>query len=221
MGSVKPPQRKGRLPYYNNDKLDLLQQKMDEMEDLNVLKKPEEVGVIVEYLNTTFLVRKSRGGNRCITDFGEVGRYAKPQPSLLPDMSSILRTISQWDYIIQTDLCKAYFQIPLDKESMKYCGVVTPFKGVRVYVKAAMGMPGSECALEEVMCRVLGDMIQDGKAVKIADNLYCGSNTLEGLCQNWKELLSALHRNNLHLSPSQTLKGEHPCPRLVQTLSFF
>ena len=92
-------------------------------------------------------------------------------------MNGILRTISQWDYIIQTDLCKAYFQIPLDKESMKYCGIVTPFKGVRVYVRAAMGMPGSECALEEVMCRVLGDMIQDGKAVKIADNLYCGSNT--------------------------------------------
>ena len=28
---------------------------------------------------------------------------------------------------------------------------------------------------------------------------------LEGLCENWKELLSALHRNNLHLSPSQTV----------------
>ena len=88
---------------------------------------------------------------------------------------------------------------------MKYCGIVTPYKGVRVYVKAAMGMPGSECALEEVMCRVLGDMIQDGKAAKIADNLYVGASTLEGLCQNWTELLTALHHNNLHLSASQTV----------------
>ena len=33
---------------------------------------------------------------------------------------------------------------------MKYCGVATPFKGVRVYVRSAMGMPGSETALEEL-----------------------------------------------------------------------
>ena len=85
MGPVQPPQRKGRLPFYNSDKLDLLQQKADELENLNVLKKPEEVGVVVEYLNTSFLVRKPRGGYRFITDFAEVGRYAKPQPSLLPD----------------------------------------------------------------------------------------------------------------------------------------
>ena len=40
---------------------------------------------------------------------------------------------------------------------MKYRGVATPFRGVRVYTRAAMGMPGSETTLEEHMCRVLGD----------------------------------------------------------------
>ena len=44
---------------------------------------------------------------------------------------------------------------------MKYCGVATPFKGVRVYVRSAMGMPGSETALEELMCRVLGHLLQE------------------------------------------------------------
>ena len=100
-----------------------------------------------------------------MTDFGEVAHYAKPQPSLMPDMDSILRSISQWKYIIQSDLCKAYFQIPLEAASMKFCGVATPFKGVRVYVRSAMGMPRSESALEEVMCRVLGTMIESGQGV--------------------------------------------------------
>ena len=205
MGPVLPPQRKGRMPMYNKDKLQLLQNMFDELEELGVFEKPENVGVNIEYLNSSFLVRKPRGGHRLVTDFGDVGRYSKPQPSLMPDMDSVLRTIAQWKYIIQTDLCKAYFQIPMDPASMKYCGVATPFKGIRVYVRSAMGMPGSESALEEVMCRVLGGMIESGKVVKLADNLYCGGNSLYELCTNWEELLRSLSRNDLHLSATQTV----------------
>ena len=184
MGPALPPQRKGRLPQYNKDKLDILQTKCDELEDLGVLRKPEHVDVKVEYLNQSMLVKKPRGGYRLVTDFGEVARYAKPQPSLLPDMNSVLRWLAQWKFIICTDLCKAYFQIPLDPKSMKYCGISTPFKGTRVYATAAMGMPGSETALEEVVCRVFGSLIQSDLAIKIADNLFTGGNTLEELIGN-------------------------------------
>ena len=59
---------------------------------------------------------------------------------------------------------------------MKYCGVATPFKGIRVYTSSAMGMPGSKTALEEVMCCALGHLLQDGIATKIADDLYVGGN---------------------------------------------
>ena len=57
---------------------------------------------------------------------------------------------------------------------MKYCGVATPFHGVRVYALSAMGMPGSETALEELMCRVLGHLIHEGVVAKSADDLYRG-----------------------------------------------
>ena len=55
---------------------------------------------------------------------------------------------------------------------MKYCGVATPFKGIRVYTRSAMGMPGSETCLEQLMSRVLGDLIQEGCVAEIADDLY-------------------------------------------------
>ena len=67
---------------------------------------------------------------------------------------------------------------------MKYCGVATPFRGVRVYKRSAMGMPGSETALEELMCRILGDLLQEGVVAKIADDLYCGGNSYEELENN-------------------------------------
>ena len=171
-----------------------LQEKFDHLEDLGVFKRPEDVGVSVEYLNPSFLVKKQSGGSRLVTAFADVGRYSKPQPSLMPDVDSTLRHIAQWKHLIATDLTSAFYQIPLAKDSMKYCGVATPFKGVRVYVRSAMGMPGSETALEELMCRVLGPLLQDGVVAKIADDLYCGGNTPLELLQNWKKVLQALYR---------------------------
>lgn len=102
--------------------------------------------------------------------------------------------------IIATDLTKSFYKIPLSRDSMKYCGVVTPFKGVRVYVRSAMGMPGSETVLEELMCRVLGDLVEEGFVAKIADDLYCGGNTPEDLLHNWRKVLHALQTCGLNLS---------------------
>ena len=205
MGPVEPPQRKGRLPQYARDKLVELQEKFDHLEQRGVFQRPEDVGITVEYLNPSFLVKKLNGGSRLVTAFADVGRYSKPKPSLLPDVDSTLRRIAHWSHVIVTDLTSAFYQIPLAKESMKYCGVATPFKGVRVYVHSAMGMPESETALEEVMCRVLGPLLQDGSVGKIADDLYCGGNTPQELLLNWKRVLHALHKCNLRLSAHKTI----------------
>ena len=155
IGNVKPPQRKGKMPQYSRDKLVIVQEHFDKLESLGVLAKPEEIGVNVEYLNPSFLVKKSDNNFRLVTAFTEVGKYCKPQPTLLPTIDSTLRNIARWKYIVTSDLKSAYFQIPLSKDSMKYCGTVSPFKGTRVYTRCAMGMPGSETALEELLCRIL------------------------------------------------------------------
>ena len=121
----------------------------------------------------------------------------------MPDGDSTLHYIAQWKHLIATDLTSAFYQIPLSQDSMKYCGVATPFKGVRVYVRSAVGMPGSETALEELMCRILGHLLQGEIVIKIADNLYCGGNTSYELLENWKKVLQALYQCNLRLSASR------------------
>ena len=216
MGPVQPPQRKGRVPQYSRDKLVELQQKFDELEQCQVFRRPEDIGVTVEYLNPSFLVKKPSGGFRLVTAFTDVGRYSKPQPSLMPDVDSTLRTIAPWKYIIKSDLTRAFYQIPLSKASMKYCGVATPFRGIRVYTRSAMGMPGSETALEELMCRVLGDFLQEGCATKLADDLYCGGDTPQELIANWSRILDALARCNLRLSATKTVI----CPKTTTILGW-
>lgn len=85
---------------------------------------------------------------------------------------------------------------------MKYCIVATPFRGVRVYARSVMGMPGSETALEKLTCRVLCHLVQEGIVAKIADDLYCGGNTPEQLIHNCKRVVDALQKSSLNLSAS-------------------
>ena len=205
IGPTLPPQRKGRLPQYNRNTLEELQDKFDELEAAGVFAKPEQVNVHVEYLNTSFLVKKPNGGSRLVTSFGEVAQYSKPQPSLMPNVDSVLREIGKWKFMVITDLLKSFYQIPLANSSMKYCGVATPFKGIRVYTRSAMGMPGSETCLEELMSRVLGDLIQEGCVAKIADDLYVGGNSPTEVLDNWRRVLALLQKNNLRLSAAKTI----------------
>ena len=144
------------------------------------------------------------GGTRLVTDFGDVGRYSKPQPSLLSDTDTILRSIARWKYLIKTDLTQSFYQIPLSHSSMKFCGITTPYKGIRLYTRCAMGMPGSETALEELMSRVLGEFIVKGFVAKIADDLYVGGDTEDELFSHWQQVLQALAKNNLGLSAHKT-----------------
>ena len=69
----------------------------------------------------------------------------------MPDVDSTLRLIAEWKHIIATDLTSAFYQIARSRYSMKYCGVATPFRGVRVYTWSTMGMPDSETTLKELM----------------------------------------------------------------------
>lgn len=125
----------------------------------------------------------------------------------MPYVDSNLRYIAQWKHLIATDLTRAFYQILLSQDSMKYCGVATPLKGVRVYVRSAIGMPGSETTLKELVCRVLGNLKREGVVVKTADGLYCRWNIPppHELLQNWKKVLQAVYQYELRLFASKTL----------------
>lgn len=205
MGPVEPPPQKGRLPSYNRNNMEELQNKMDELEAMGVLAKPEDVGVTIEYVSPSFLVRKPNGGSRLVTSFLNIASYAKPPPSRVTTTDDIMRFLARWSFIIKSDMTSQFFQLPMTKASMKYLGVITPYKGTRVYTRAAMGMPGSTEHLNELMFRVLGELIHEGVVIKIADDLYIGGGSIESLLHNWERLLYSFQSNNLRLSAPKTV----------------
>ena len=209
IGSVEPPQCKGHLPFYDEATMREMQDKMDELEDIGVLAKPDKVGISVEYVSPSFLVKKEDNSKRLVTSFIGIAAYAKAPPSRVTSVDSVLRFLAKWKYIIKSDMTKQFFQMALKRSCMKYLGVMTPYKGLRVYTRAAMGMPGSSEHLDELMFRVLGDLIHAGSVSKIADDLYIGSDTVSGLLDSWRAVLERFKSCNLRLSPTKTII----CPR--------
>ena len=69
-------------------------------------------------------------------------------------------------------------------------------------------MPGSENALEELMCLIVGHLVQKGVAAKIADDLYLGSTvSWSDLLDTWSEVLQTFNLSNLRVSAPKTVIG--------------
>ena len=68
-------------------------------------------------------------------------------------------------------------------------------------------MSGSETSLEELLSRVLGEVIKQGFVAKLADDLYIGGTTPRDLLSNWTTVLECLDRANLKLSSTKTVVG--------------
>ena len=206
VGPTLPPRRKERLPRYNRTTVNELQDKFYELESVGVIAKPEQVNVKVEYLNPSFLVRKPYGGSRLVTSFCTVAQYTKPQPSLMPSADSVLRHIAKWNYIIVTDLAKAFYQVPLAHDSMKYRGVATPFKGSRVHQ-----IDNGHAKFRDTPRRA--DVHSSGRpdtrrvCNQNSDDLGIGGNTPDEALYNWSRILAALRHNNLRISTKRLLSA--------------
>ena len=205
IGNVEPPPQKARIPAYRRENMDLLQSKMDELESQGVLARPEDLDIKVEHVSPSFLVKKPGGGHRMVTAFTNISTYTKPIPSKITSTSDVLQFLAQWRFILKSDMSSQFFQLPMCKDSLKYLGVVTPYKGIMVYTRAAMGMPGSTECLDQLMFRILGNLIYEGVVMKIADDLYVGGNDVQSLLYNWERVLQLFEQTNLRLSPAKTV----------------
>lgn len=68
-----------------------------------------------------------------------------------------------------------------------------------------MGFPGSQSALEELMCLLLGDLLQSGHVMKLADDLYIGANDPASLHSIWSSVLGILSKAGIGLSAAKTV----------------
>ena len=206
---VEPPSHSPRR-VVQSEKMDKIQQDiMDQMEADGILGRPEHYNVTVTHMHTSFILPKMEDGSptgewRLVTGMQSLSPYLKPTRLQLPTVEEAFRRIAKWRFLILTDLKHWHWQIPLQHQSMRFFGTSTPFGGDRVYLVQPMGYLNATENADRVIQRVLQPVISEGKAARIADNMFTGGDTPEEAFDNFKSILALCSNAGITLKAQKT-----------------
>ena len=212
----KPSSRKVSCVQYNSQMNGLLQQVCDELTEANVLGIPQHENVDVQHVMPIFLRKKQKAKNksnnelttqdvRLVVNTCELSKYMKSLPAKISKPQDVYNALAKWKYIIKTDLHQGFFQNHLHKDAQKWCGILTPFGGLRFFKRGIQGLINQTEELDELLANCFNGMLTQGKLAKLADDLFTGGKTIEEALENLAEMLKICKDNNLKLSPSKTV----------------
>ena len=203
--SVPPSNLKTYLPRYSNEMLKTLGDKMDTLETWGVLRKPEDLGIVPEFVAPSMLVPKIDGGFRLVTDFTSLNQHIKKLPTISPSIQEAKEKIAKYKYHVFLDLSNYYYQGGVKIEDSQYLATVHPFKGLMVYTTDPQGLLNAGEHAYERLGRIYGDMCADERMTRMADGLYVLGNTLADLFENLKEVFERAKISNLTFKPSKII----------------
>ena len=210
----RTPPTKVWTPKFNRKCQDLLQSKCDELEQAGILVDPSKYNVSVRNVSSCFIQQKARAKHkpldqctmdevRFITCFNSINDSIHPVPGRSSTYNDLLKFEARKKYTIHADLTSSYFQVKLHKKFWQYMGVMTPYRGQRVMTRLGQGLLNSDVHLEQVVTRVLGDFMLEGKCIIARDDLIVGGNSIDECIANWAEILAKMNSHNLKLNPKK------------------
>ena len=120
-------------------------------------------------------------------------------------VSDIYSQLGKWKHIIIFDLLNAFYQNHIDTKDQQWLGIMTPFSGLRVLARSGQGLLGQSEELDELMAKILGQELKEGRAIKIQDDIIVGGNTQLEAATNYIRILEKLFLANLRVEPTKTL----------------
>ena len=215
LNDQQPPPGVSKQEVYSNDDMNQLKQdKIDWMESQNICFKAHLLGVPVKYTSLTMLVPKASFKNhkgplshelfRFVNLFNQLNEYIKQEPSQPESISSVLYEAGQWNFMISGDLTNSFYQRWICKRKLPYMAFHSPYKGMYVLARSAQGMKNQSEGLDQMMRVVIGDLIKQGKARKIADDVQAGGASIDEAIDNFEMVLIEFERNNIKLDPKKT-----------------
>ena len=208
--STPPSTLKTYLPKYSHEMMQTLGKKMDVLESWGVLRKPEDLGIIPEFVMPSMLTPKPEENQfRLVTDFTSLNKYIKKLPTVSPSIQDAKQKIAKFKYHVFLDLSNYYYQGGIKIEDSQYLATVHPFKGLMVYTVEPQGLLNSGEHAYERLARIYGDMCSDERMTRMADGIYVLGNTFKELYDNLYEVFKRAQTANLTFKPSKIII----CPR--------
>ena len=210
----KAPPFKIWAPQFNRQCMDLQQAVCDKLEAQGVMVDPAKANIPIRHVSPSFITQKARAKHkplgdcsvdevRFITCCNALNDSIHPIAGRSNTYNDILTFLGRWKYLIFADLTSSYFQIKIAPNQLKYMGIMTPHRGIRIMTRLQQGLLNSDVHLDQVLGRVLGDEKVAGFCCVARDDLHVGGNTLDECIGNWEAVLSKLDAHNLKVSPSK------------------
>ena len=145
---------------------------------------------------------------RVVTAFDTVNKYLYQIPSKAADPMSIYTHISNWKVLGELDFADMYWQLKFDldtpkaRNQLQYLCIRTA-QGTMAYARGPNGLLGMDSVTDELTDKMFGDMVLEGKLVKLADNLYFGANSIDELHEIFSEIMKRCALADLRIKPSK------------------
>ena len=178
---------------------------MDDMEQMGVLAKPENIGIIPKNVHTSYLVPKTDGRYRFVTDFTNLLPFIGKLEVVTPSISNAKRVLSSFKYLAELDLSHCFWQGCMSPEDSQYLATPHPFGGLRVYCREPQGIRNASEHNSERLARIFGDMEMNQQMCRMADGLYVGGKTLDELFQNLSTVFERARLSGLTFKPSKVV----------------
>ena len=212
----RPSAKKVHCVQYNSQLNALLQQVCDQLTSDNVLGIPQRDNIEVQHVMPCFLRKKQKAKDkplselttsdvRLVVNTCELSKYIKSLPAKVNKPQDVYNRLGNWNYIIKTDLYQGFFQNHLHPEAMQWCGILTPYGGIRFFKRGIQGLINQSEELDELLGNLFKDMLTQGRLVKQADDLFTGGETIDEALTNLAEMLNICLNNNIKLSASKTV----------------
>ena len=208
--NTPPPSIRAHLPKYSHTMLQVMAKKMDKLEEWGVLRKPEDVGVVPEFVLSSMLQPKPGQEDwRLVTDFTPLNIHIKKLETVAPTIQEAKKKLAKYKYHIELDLSNYFYQGGMKIEDVQFLATPHPFKGLRVYTCEPQGLKNASEHAYERLGLICGDMCEEERMTRMADGLFVLGDTLESLEENFVEILNRARLCGLTFKPSKIVIAPH------------
>ncbi len=169
-------------PYRVPEKMvDQLRTEIETMLEMGIIEQSNS-----EWSSPILLVPKEDGGIRFCTDFKKLNSVSCFDSYPMPRIDELIERLGKASYMTTLDLCKGYWQVPLDPSSKPYTAFRSP-TGLYQYTVMPFGLHGAPATFQRLMHHVLAGCEQYAAAYLDDVVIYSGSwqEHLQHLGQSW------------------------------------
>ncbi|RXN24948.1 hypothetical protein ROHU_005997 [Labeo rohita] len=163
-----------------------------------------EMGIIEpstsEWSSPILLVPKKDGGIGFCTDFRKLNSISCFDSYPMPRIDELIERLGKASYITTLDLCKGYWQVPLDPSCKSYTAFRSP-TGLYQYTILPFGLHGAPATFQRLMDQVLAGCEQ--YAAAYLDDVVIYSGTWQEHLRHLDDILKRLQEAGLTINTTK------------------